>query len=106
MDVQAQGYISKSKSMEDVLKSSDKMEARLVGYDETPVDVSTPDAIGIEKSMVQQSFGREVEPQSSPCATPVIKRLCEGVRGTAETPSCDLDSQTTGTIIAVAGYVV
>ncbi|KAK4604657.1 hypothetical protein RGQ29_012930 [Quercus rubra] len=46
--LKAQGYKPKS-SLEEVLKSSCKMEAKLIGYDETPIDVTTPDAIGFEK---------------------------------------------------------
>uniref|UniRef100_A0A7N2L0R6 Dicer-like protein 4 n=2 Tax=Quercus lobata TaxID=97700 RepID=A0A7N2L0R6_QUELO len=41
--LKAQGYKLKS-SLEEVLKSSCKMEAKLIGYDETPIDVTTPDA--------------------------------------------------------------
>ncbi|KAG2668405.1 hypothetical protein I3760_15G159000 [Carya illinoinensis] len=47
--MQAQSYIPKSRTLEEVLKSSCKMEARLIGYDETPVYVNTPHAIGFEK---------------------------------------------------------
>ena len=43
VDLQAQGYKLKS-SLEEVLKSSCKMEAKLIGYDETPIIVTTPDA--------------------------------------------------------------
>lgn len=34
--MQAQGYRPKSKSLEQVLKTAIKMEAKLIGYDETP----------------------------------------------------------------------
>lgn len=43
MDVQAKGYTPKSKPLEEVLKSICKMEARLIGFDETPVDVVPAD---------------------------------------------------------------
>ncbi|KAG6676656.1 hypothetical protein I3842_15G163400 [Carya illinoinensis] len=108
--LKAQGYIPKSRTLEEVLKSSCKMEARLIGYDETPIDVNTPDAIGFEKLMVQQPFDRDFEPKiialskvsdsNPPCITPVIKHPPGTIRGqacrTAENPSFDPDLQSTG----------
>ncbi|KAL6221580.1 hypothetical protein ACLB2K_004976 [Fragaria x ananassa] len=53
--LKAQGNIPKSKlTLEEVLKSSCKMEAKLIGYDETPIDVTAPDIIGFENSKVQE----------------------------------------------------
>ncbi|QCE14782.1 endoribonuclease Dicer [Vigna unguiculata] len=40
MDVQAQGWKEKSKTLEEVLESTSKMEPKLIGYDETPIDVT------------------------------------------------------------------
>ncbi|WMV36294.1 hypothetical protein MTR67_029679 [Solanum verrucosum] len=40
-NVQAQGYRPKSKSLEQVLKTAIKMEAKLIGYDETPCVLTT-----------------------------------------------------------------
>ncbi|XP_063950515.1 dicer-like protein 4 isoform X1 [Daucus carota subsp. sativus] len=39
------GYKPKSKSLEEVLKSTHKVEAKLIGYDETPIDVNAQYAI-------------------------------------------------------------
>lgn len=86
------------------------MEARLIGYDETPIDVNTPDAIGFEKLTVQQPFDRDFEPKiialtkvsnsNPPCITPVIKHPPGFIKGqacrTAENPSCNADLQSTG----------
>jgi endoribonuclease Dicer len=119
VDVQAKGYKPKSKTLEEVLKSSRKMEAKLIGYDETPIDVNTPEAIGFEKSTVQPSSG-DFEPQifrltkvsdnNISCITPAIKKQFGALRGqpsrTIENHSCDPDSQTTGIVIVVAGYQV
>ncbi|XP_058180782.1 dicer-like protein 4 [Rhododendron vialii] len=49
-----QGYKLKSKSLEDVLKSSRKMEAKLIGYDEAPIDVTAPDAIPWDKLKLKE----------------------------------------------------
>lgn len=51
-DLQDQGYILKSNTLEEVLRSSQKMEAKLIGYDENLIDVSIPDAIGLENLKV------------------------------------------------------
>ncbi|GFY85749.1 minichromosome maintenance (MCM2/3/5) family protein [Actinidia rufa] len=50
----AQGYKFKSKSLEEVLKSTRKMEAKLIGYDEAPIDVTAPVAIPLEKLELQE----------------------------------------------------
>jgi endoribonuclease Dicer len=119
VDVQAKGYVPKSKTLEEVFKSSCNMEAKLIGYDETPIDVNTPEAIGFEKLTVQP-FSRDFEPQISrlteasdnniSCITPVTKNLFGALRGqpsgTIENHSCDPDSQTTGIVSVVAGYQV
>lgn len=54
LELQAQGNIPKSKSLEEILKSSCKMEAKLIGYDETPIDVVASDVVGFEKLTVQE----------------------------------------------------
>ncbi|KAF8031365.1 hypothetical protein BT93_D0530 [Corymbia citriodora subsp. variegata] len=41
--LKARGYTPKSKPLEEILKSSCKMEAKLIGYDEAPVDVMSFD---------------------------------------------------------------
>ncbi|XP_030456382.2 dicer-like protein 4 isoform X1 [Syzygium oleosum] len=53
--LKAQGYTPKSKSLEEILKSSCKMEARLIGYDEAPVDVMSFDVDGSENINVAPS---------------------------------------------------
>ncbi|XP_023928784.1 dicer-like protein 4 isoform X2 [Quercus suber] len=107
--LKAQGYKPKS-SLEEVLKSSCKMEAKLIGYDETPIDVTTLVAIGFEKLMVQPPFGSDFEPQIHPLngtsnnsptgITPLSKQPFRDLRGqpctTAENHGCDPDSQATG----------
>lgn len=37
--LQRKGYKTKMKTLEEVLKGSKKMEAKLIGYDETPTDI-------------------------------------------------------------------
>ncbi|GMP60363.1 hypothetical protein CsSME_00023261 [Camellia sinensis var. sinensis] len=55
LDVQAEGYKPKYKSLQEVLKSSRKMEAKLIGYDEAPIDVTAPDAIPFGNLKLQES---------------------------------------------------
>ncbi|KAK1378826.1 Dicer-like protein 4 [Heracleum sosnowskyi] len=47
------GYKPKGKSLEEILKLTQKMEAVLIGYDETPIDVITPDATELDNMKVQ-----------------------------------------------------
>lgn len=54
LELQAQGNIAKSNSLEEILKSSCKMAAKLIGYDETPIDVVASDVVGFEKLTVQE----------------------------------------------------
>ncbi|KAL9399688.1 hypothetical protein Peur_008649 [Populus x canadensis] len=51
-----QGLIPMTNSLEEVLRNSQKMEAKLIGYDETPIDVAL-DAHGFENSKIQEPFG-------------------------------------------------
>ncbi|KAF5945922.1 hypothetical protein HYC85_016150 [Camellia sinensis] len=53
--LKAEGYKPKYKSLEEVLKSSRKMEAKLIGYDEAPIDVTAPDAIPFGNLKLQES---------------------------------------------------
>jgi len=55
-DMQDQGLIPMTNSLEEVLRNSQKMEAKLIGYDETPIDVAL-DAHGFENSKIQEPFG-------------------------------------------------
>lgn len=50
-----QGRIPMTNSLEEVLRNSQKMEAKLIGYDETPIDVAL-DAPGFENSKMQEPF--------------------------------------------------
>lgn len=51
-----QGLIPMTNSLEEVLRNSQKMEAKLIGYDETPIDVAL-DAHGFENSKIQEPLG-------------------------------------------------
>lgn len=95
MDVQAAGYMPKSKSLEHVLKSSPKSEARLIGYDETPIDV-IGDENAFEMSKVTESFSNKYisavssdsEPSStSPSITPLSRRLSSPFKDVKRQPN-------------------
>ncbi|WJZ98263.1 hypothetical protein VitviT2T_016802 [Vitis vinifera] len=76
-----QGYMLHSESLEEVLKSSSKMEAKLIGYDEKPIDVAF-DSFEFEKLKMQEhsnsDCNRKIQPMKmkpknvcSPCIKPV-----------------------------------
>ncbi|KAK2993669.1 hypothetical protein RJ640_009484 [Escallonia rubra] len=108
--LKAQGYKARSKSLEEVLRSSQKMEAKLIGYDEKPTDVLASYPIGFEKLAVHEpsrSNGHlkvhpvSVEPKkvSKPNIGPVRQppssskfQFTENI----ESHGCSVDSQTPG----------
>ncbi|KAJ9688889.1 hypothetical protein PVL29_014506 [Vitis rotundifolia] len=76
-----QGYMLHSESLEEVLKSSRKMEPKLIGYDEKPIDVAF-DSFEFEKLKMQEhsnsDCNRKIQPMKmepknvcSPCIKPV-----------------------------------
>ncbi|XVE71087.1 hypothetical protein DITRI_Ditri10aG0122200 [Diplodiscus trichospermus] len=71
--LKALGYALKSKSLEEVLKESCKMEAKLIGFDEVPIDVADPDTTGVESMKSQQSLvnGLDSKKHSSNRATTI-----------------------------------
>ncbi|KAK5830167.1 dicer-like protein 4 isoform X1 [Gossypium arboreum] len=62
--LKALGYAPKSKSLDEVLKGSPKNEAKLIGYDETPIDVTVPDIIGFENMKLQESLVNDFNPKT------------------------------------------
>lgn len=112
--LQEHGFKTKSKSLEEVLKSTHKMEAKLIGYDETPTHVSAPYATGLDNLKVQDFFkggassskvhplgaephrsgGTKIKPirQMSSLCDP---RECQPV-AKEDNNSCSSDSQTSG----------
>lgn len=74
----------KTKSLESILKSSPKSEARLIGYDETPINVVAADDNVFEKLKISEPLGDNynstmysdsVVASSSPSITPLNIRL-------------------------------
>lgn len=110
--MQEKGYVSKSKSLEDVLKSTEKRDAKLIGYDETPIDVISPEAIEPEMVEEQPPFyssrhGTSSKPLGS--STNRIKQakvLHRYERGqSSESNSSDNGSETSGTIKSFSFHV-
>ncbi|XP_019453233.1 PREDICTED: dicer-like protein 4 isoform X2 [Lupinus angustifolius] len=105
-----QGWKPKSKSLEEVLKTTYKMEPKLIGYDETPIDVTAANAI--ENIMVNGDPYRKSNPVirpirdviniPTPSAKPVGQRLQsspkERLSETIETNGCDNDSLRTDSL--------
>ncbi|KAH9654546.1 Dicer-like protein 4 [Citrus sinensis] len=78
--LKAAGYVPKTKSLESILKSSPKSEARLIGYDETPINVVAADDNVFEKLKISEPQGGNynstmysdsVVASSSPSITPL-----------------------------------
>lgn len=73
----------KSKVVEGVIQSSCKMEAKLIGYNETPINSILPDEIGSEPLKVlepsRSNFKlKKHKEATSPCS-PLIKLLSKGL---------------------------
>ncbi|KAL9326120.1 hypothetical protein ACSQ67_006765 [Phaseolus vulgaris] len=84
----AQGWKAKSKTLEEVLESTSKMEPKLIGYDETPIDVT--DTNTAKHIMVTADLYSKSNPEiliqdtaeiCSPCVKPVGQRLQSSTRG-------------------------
>lgn len=106
MDLQAQGFRSKSKPLEEVLKSIHKMEPKLIGYDEAPIDVTAPDAIPFDELKLQEPSRIQSNLKVHPITDEPKKRFSPtiGSRRQTQPPleavvgndSCNLDKQGTG----------
>ncbi|GMI92533.1 DICER-LIKE 4, dicer-like 4 [Hibiscus trionum] len=121
--LKALGYAPKSKSLEEVLKGSIKAEAKLIGFDETPIDVAVPHTTAFENMKLQESpvngcnlktrSINKTTSTSSPCISPISRPLhssearagCSAssseVKGTLTNcsildPSSGIDSQSKG----------
>ncbi|WJX95975.1 endoribonuclease Dicer [Trifolium repens] len=106
--LKAQGLKLKSKTLEDVLKTTVKAEPKLIGYDETPIDVTDTTTIGQEmvngdlcdNSNPEIFRIREVSDAQSSCVKPVAQRLQsspkEKLGETSRNRDCGSDSSKTG----------
>lgn len=110
VDVQAQGWKAKSKTLEEVLESTSKMEPKLIGYDETPIDVTdtnTAKHIVVNADPYNNS-NPEICPMQltdeicSPCVKPFGQRLQSSAKGKLsqifENRDCSSDLSGTGSI--------
>lgn len=88
MNVQAQGWKAKSKTLEEVLESTSKMEPKLIGYDETPIDVTytnTAKHIMVTGDLYSKSNSEirripDTDEICSPCVKPVGQLLQSSMR--------------------------
>ncbi|XP_057968362.1 dicer-like protein 4 isoform X2 [Malania oleifera] len=113
--LKAQGYEVRSKllELEEVLKSNYKMEPRLIGYDETPIDVMPPSIIESVNSKVREpsisaakcrlnfineqptkTCSSSIKPARNASSLFEVPALQPSK--TDENNSCDLDAQNTG----------
>ncbi|KAE8682671.1 Dicer-like protein 4 [Hibiscus syriacus] len=107
--LKALGYAPKSNSLEEVLKGSIKAEAKLIGFDETPINVAVPDTVAFGNMKLQESFDDDCNPETrsinkttsspgSPCTSPISKSLhsLEAKTGRSTSSSCGIDSPSKG----------
>ncbi|KAK8581994.1 hypothetical protein V6N12_072193 [Hibiscus sabdariffa] len=106
--IKALGYAPKSKSLEEVLKGSIKAEAKLIGFDETPIDVAVPDTTAFGNMKLQESLVNDCNREtrsinkttstSSPCVSPVSRPLpsFEAKARCSVSSTCGIDSQSKG----------
>lgn len=109
-ELKAAGYVPKTKSLELILKSSPKSEARLIGYDETPINVVAADDNVFEKLKISEPldsnynstmYSNSVVAGSSPSITPLNIRSSFSFKDVRVQPSeiiggsgCDIGSPT------------
>nr|WOD55120.1 DICER-like protein 4 [Abelmoschus esculentus] len=103
--LKALGYAPKSKSLEEVLKGSIKAEAKLIGFDETPIDVAVPDTTAFRNMTLQESLVNDCNTETrsinktastgSPCISPISRapRSIEAKAGCSASTSCDSQSK-------------
>ncbi|KAK7388536.1 hypothetical protein VNO78_23354 [Psophocarpus tetragonolobus] len=83
-----QGWKAKSKTLEEVLESTSKMEPKLIGYDETPIDVTDTNIAShkivnadLYKSNPEIRRIQETVEICSPCVIHVGQRLQSSAKG-------------------------
>ncbi|TKY54740.1 Dicer protein 4 [Spatholobus suberectus] len=87
--LKAQGWKARSKTLEEVLESTSKMEPKLIGYDETPIDVTDTNTAGhiVVNADLYNMSNPEIRPIQerdeicSPCVKPVGQRLPSSAKG-------------------------
>ncbi|KAG4942949.1 hypothetical protein JHK84_047034 [Glycine max] len=103
----AQGWKAKSKTLEEVLESTSKMEPKLIGYDETPIDVTDTNKHIVVNADPYNKSNPEIRPMQetdeicSPCVKPFGQRLQSSAKGKLsqifENRDCSSDLSGTGT---------
>ncbi|XP_013667310.2 dicer-like protein 4 isoform X1 [Brassica napus] len=77
-NLKAHGHIKTSNPLEDVLKNSIRNEAKLIGYDEEPIDVVDRDGLDVENLNIQDSFEEDPITESKTSETSssyIIRRV-------------------------------
>jgi len=102
MNVQAQGWKAKSKTLEEVLESTCKMEPKLIGYDETPIDVTDTNTADLNsKSNPEIQPIQDPDEICSPCVKPVSQWLKSSANGKLSEifeNHCGIDSLGAGSV--------
>ncbi|XP_052198876.1 dicer-like protein 4 isoform X2 [Diospyros lotus] len=95
--LKAQGYRTKTKPLEEVLKSSRKMEAKLIGYDEAAIDVTAPDAIPLHNLNLHEDSRSLCDAKVHPISEEPKKISPSSIRSTRH-PHHSQDLQSNSTI--------
>lgn len=76
----ARGYKPKAKSLEEVLKSSRKMAAKLIGYDEPAINITAPDAVPLGSLRLAGNSESQCNPRVHPASEELKKTVQPSVR--------------------------
>lgn len=107
LSLKDKGYKTKVKSLEEILKLSQKMEAKLIGYDEIPtdIDVSCADHIEDLKSNELRNIPREVHsrPVNSAKSGSCVQRMVQPAPDVCSPSSSESNSQAAAAEISGGG---
>ncbi|KAK4798282.1 hypothetical protein SAY86_030608 [Trapa natans] len=96
LQLKSRGYFPKVKSLEEVLRQCEKMEPKLIGFDETPIEVISPDLVEPGTSSYwlslkeNKSPKRDMVPQRTVALKPLIKQQTNGL--VLNKPAMDLEA--------------
>lgn len=102
--LQDKGYKTKMKTLEEILKLSQKMEAKLIGYDETPTDIDVSHANQVKD--VNTTNLRSISQKVHSTSVNVFKSNSSVRRMVQPVPQCSSsNSSTNSNLQAPAGKI-
>ena len=99
--MQDKGFVPKSRSLEKVLKSSPKMKAKLIGYNEIPIEIAPINSTEHENLIIQEpSVKRFIAKSHSGTEQSSSPSSCK-VNNSETTKHIDPDTSLTNGIVAI-----